>query len=270
MLRLYHNDMSTCAQKVRIALAEKHLAWESVHLKLRDGDQFDLDYLTLNPKGVVPTLIHDDIVIRESQVILEYLEDAFPEPSLRPPDAVGRARMRLWTKQPDEDIHPSTAMVSVGIAFRHQYLHKSPDEMRAYREKAKQVPVPADPDYAEHMRGIIQDGTSSAAFARAIKRYDRLFSDMEATLNQQGPWLAGATYSLADITYTPYLTRFEHLHLLGMLAKRPRLQDWYERVKTRESYQEAFTKWENPAYFEIYQTKAPAEWPRVEAILRGQ
>ena len=78
MLRLYHNDMSTCAQKVRIALAEKHLASESVHLKLRDGDQFDLDYLKLNPKGVVPTLIHDDLVIRESQVILEYLSVRSP------------------------------------------------------------------------------------------------------------------------------------------------------------------------------------------------
>ena len=271
MLRLYHNDMSTCAQKVRIALAEKHLAWESVHLKLRDGDQFDLDYLKLNPKGVVPTLIHDDIVIRESQVILEYLEDAFPQPPLRPPDATGRARMRLWTKQPDEDIHSSTAMVSVGIAFRHQYLQKSPDEMRTYREKAQQVPVPADPGYAERMRGLIQDGTSAPAFAQAIKRYDRLFSDMEAALSQ-GPslWLAGETYSLADISYTPYMTRFEHLHLLGMLAKRPHLQDWYARVKTRESYQEAFTKWENPAYFEIYRTKAPAEWPQVEAILNEQ
>ena len=267
MLRLYHNDMSTCSQKVRIALAEKHLEWESVHLNLRDGDQFDPDYLALNPKGVVPTLIHDDIVVRESQVILEYLEDAFREPSLRPPDAAGRARMRLWTKQPDEDIHPSTAMVSVGIAFRHQYLHKSPQEMQAYREKAKRVSSP--PGYAEHVRELIQDGTAAPAFAGAIKRYDRLFGDMEAALSQ-GPWLAGETYSLADISYTPYMTRFEHLHLLGMLAKRPRLQDWYERVKARESYQEAFTKWENPAYFEIYRTKAPAEWPRVEAILKEQ
>lgn len=266
MLRLYHNDMSTCAQKVRIILAEKRLAWEGIHLKLRDGDQFDLDYLKLNPKGVVPTLIHDDTVIRESQVILEYLEDAFPEPSLRPPDAAGRARMRLWTKQPDEDIHPSTAMVSVGIAFRHQYLDKTPDEMRAYREKGQRVPVPPDPGYVERMRGLIQDGTSSPAFAGAIKRYDRLFSDMETALSH-APWLAGETYSLADISYTPYLTRFEHLHLLGMLAKRPHLQDWYERVKTRASYREAFTKWENPAYFEIYRTKAPTEWPGVEAIL---
>jgi glutathione S-transferase len=267
MLRLYHNDMSTCAQKVRIALAEKHLAWESVHLTLRDGDQFDPDYLKLNPKGVVPTLIHDDIVVRESQVILEYLEDAFPEPSLRPPDAAGRARMRLWTKQPDEDIHPSTAMVSVAIAFRHQYLQKSPQEMQAYRDKAKHVS--AAPAYAEHMRTLIQDGVAAPAFVGAIKRYDRLFSDMEIALNQ-GPWLAGETYSLADISYTPYMTRFEHLHLLGMLAKRPRLQDWYERVKARDSYQEAFTKWENPAYFEIYRTKAPAEWPRVEEILQEQ
>ena len=56
MLVLYHNDMSVCAQKVRLCLAEKGLAYEARHLNLRAGDQQQVDYLKLNPKGVVPTL----------------------------------------------------------------------------------------------------------------------------------------------------------------------------------------------------------------------
>ena len=61
-------------------LAEKNLDWKSIHLRLREGEQFDPDYLRLNPRGVVPTLIHDAWVIRESSVILEYLDEVLPEP----------------------------------------------------------------------------------------------------------------------------------------------------------------------------------------------
>src|SRR3974377_710068 len=102
MLTLYNNDMSVCAQKVRLALAEKGLAYEARHLNLRAGDQQKPDYLKLNPKGVVPTLVDGDTVVTESIVINEYLDDAFPATPLKPADAARRARQSWWTK-PIED-----------------------------------------------------------------------------------------------------------------------------------------------------------------------
>ena len=83
MIELYHNDMSVCAQKVRFALAEKKLAWEGHHLNLRAGDQQKPEYLKLNPNAVVPTLVDNGTVIIESTVISEYLDDAYPEPTLK-------------------------------------------------------------------------------------------------------------------------------------------------------------------------------------------
>ena len=83
MLELYHNDMSTCSQKARLALAEKGLDWASHHMRLRAGDQHKPEYLALNPNGVVPTLVHDGAVIIESTVINEYLDDEFAAPALR-------------------------------------------------------------------------------------------------------------------------------------------------------------------------------------------
>jgi glutathione S-transferase len=118
MLQLYHNDMSVCAQKVRFALGEKALQWESHHLNLRAGDQHKPDYVKLNPNAVVPTLVDDGRVIIESTVINEYIEDAYPEPHLRPADAFTRAHMRLWTKQLDEGIHVATRIISNAVAFR--------------------------------------------------------------------------------------------------------------------------------------------------------
>ena len=89
MLTLYHNDMSVCAQKVRLCLAEKGLSYTDKHLNLRAGDQKHRDYLKLNPNGYVPTLVHDDFVVYESTVVCEYLDDAFPDPPLKPADARG-------------------------------------------------------------------------------------------------------------------------------------------------------------------------------------
>src|SRR3569833_2508963 len=85
-LALYHNDMSSCAQKVRLTLAEKGLEWERRHLDLRAGEhQKDL-YIKLNPRALVPTLIDGDIFVPESNVINEYLDERFPDPPLKPAD----------------------------------------------------------------------------------------------------------------------------------------------------------------------------------------
>jgi glutathione S-transferase len=91
VLALYHNDMSSCAQKVRLCLAEKALEWESRHLDLRAGEHQQPWYIKLNPRAVVPTLIDDETVIPESNVINEYLDDRFPERPLRPSDPYGCA-----------------------------------------------------------------------------------------------------------------------------------------------------------------------------------
>src|SRR3954462_1268343 len=99
MLELYHNDTSTCAQKVRTTLAEKGLEWKSHHLDLRKGDQQTPEYLKLNPRGVVPTLVDRGRAVRESNVIMEYLDDEFPDVPLRPKDSFAKAQMRLWLQR---------------------------------------------------------------------------------------------------------------------------------------------------------------------------
>ncbi len=102
-LALYHNDMSSCAQKVRLMLAEKGPQWESRHLNLRAGEHQQDWYIKLNPRAVVTDA--DRRRYRRCygiNVIDGYLDERFPDPPLKPADPFGRARMRLWTKQLDE------------------------------------------------------------------------------------------------------------------------------------------------------------------------
>ena len=105
MLELYHNNMSVCSQKVRLVLAEKGLAPVEHRLNLRQGDQLAADYLKLNPSGVVPTLVVDGRPIVESTLIAEYLDEAYPDPALRPADLIARAEMRQWASIPDQGLH---------------------------------------------------------------------------------------------------------------------------------------------------------------------
>jgi glutathione S-transferase len=260
LIELYHNDMSVCAQKVRFALAEKKLAWEGRHLNLRAGDQQKPEYLKLNPKAVVPTLVDSGMVIIESTVINEYLDDAYPEPRLKPADAGGRARMRLWTKQLDEGVHAATSVVSSAIAFRYQKLAIG---MEALEEFHKKMP---DPMKREQSWENVTKGVESRFFPEAIRRFDKLLGDIEATLAET-PWLAGKEFSLADIGYAPYITRLDHLQLQFLWDKRPHIPSWYDRLRERPSYNEALEKWFNLSYLPLMKEKGAEAQSKVKAIV---
>jgi glutathione S-transferase len=260
MIELYHNDMSVCAQKVRFALAEKKLKWEGHHLNLRAGDQQRPEYLKLNPNAVVPTLVDDGKVIIESTVICEYLDDAYPEPPLRPKDAVGRARMRLWTKQLDEGVHAATSVVSSAIAFRYQKLAIGMEELEKFHQKMP------DPIKRERSWENVTKGVDSRYFPESIKRFDKLLADMETAL-AENPWLAGKEFSLADIGYAPYVTRLDHLQLQFLWDKRPHIPAWYERLLERQGYKESLEDWFNASYLSLMKEKGAEAQSRVKAII---
>lgn len=95
--------MSSCAKKLRFVLEEKELLWTGFELDLRKGDHLKTEFLKINPRGLVPSLVHDGVVVNESTIITEYLEEAFLQNPLMPVDPLGRARVRAWTKPLDED-----------------------------------------------------------------------------------------------------------------------------------------------------------------------
>ena len=259
VLALYHNDMSSCAQKVRLCLAEKALEWESRHLNLRAGEHQQAWYVKLNPRAVVPTLIDDETVIPESNVINEYLDDRFPEHPLRPSDPYGKARMRLWTKQLDEGVHDAgIAVISFALAFRHQYLNKG----EAGQLMLESIP---DPIKRERRRDVIEKGLDSPFFKIAISRMLELYDEMEAQLGEHA-WLVGESYTIADASFTPYVVRLEHLDILKLLDGHPRVLDWYARLKARPSFQDAIVKWENPDYLALMKRQGRESWEKIHQV----
>jgi glutathione S-transferase len=92
MITLYDADRCPYCARVRIALAEKGVEYETVVIDLRDRPDWLYEK---NPLGKVPVIEEDTFVLPESEVIMEYLEERYPEPALLPADPAARARVRL-------------------------------------------------------------------------------------------------------------------------------------------------------------------------------
>jgi glutathione S-transferase len=93
MVVLYEHPVSPFAQKVKIALAEKGVAFESRLPDLFTGS--DAAFAAANPRQEVPALVDGDVAVFDSTVILEYVEDRWPTPPLLPPTPAERARVRM-------------------------------------------------------------------------------------------------------------------------------------------------------------------------------
>ena len=252
-LELYHFDRSSAARKVRITLAEKGLEWKShiLNTAVTRREHFDADYLRLNPRGVVPTLIHHGKAVRESQVILEYLEDVFPEPRLRPADPYERAQMRLWTKLTDEGMHLQSRTLAVCIYMRQLNAAAGAEAVEAYY-----MEMPEDRRRQNDLTNI-EHGLDSPLLGEAVAYFKTIFQEIDSALTDD-PWLAGESFSLADISMGVYVTRLTGLGMAPLWGELADLNDWHERFSSRPSYAAGVEQWGDHSSAERHQYAAEA------------
>lgn len=105
-MKLYGYFRSSAAHRVRIALALKGLEFDLETIHLRKDEQKRTDYVALNPQGFLPTLIDTEQPLFQSLAIIEYLEEAYPEPRLIPFTLDEKARVRAISQMVACDIHP--------------------------------------------------------------------------------------------------------------------------------------------------------------------
>ncbi|TWT15305.1 glutathione S-transferase family protein [Reyranella sp. CPCC 100927] len=261
-LRLHHNLFSASSQKVRLALAEKHIAWESVEVDLQAGQQHTPAYRALNPRGVVPTLVHNDAILIESAAILEYLDDVFPEPALRPVDPVARQRMRAWIRRLDDVHHPANGMMHYAVLGRPTLRALSSDRLSALLQAMPNRRDRTLRAAAAHL------GVDAPEFADAVLTQEEMLDAMNDALTGSA-CLVGDTVSLADLTALPYVARLEQMGLAVLIesAGRQALADWYGRMKRRASWQTAIGVLPAPVV-ERWQALGRQAWPQVAMHLR--
>jgi glutathione S-transferase len=239
IIELYHTAHSTCSQKVRLTLAEKGMPtrgqdWIEHEVNLGKFEQLKPEYLKLNPNGVVPTFVHDGEVLIESSAILEYLEEAFPEPPLAPADAVGRARMRAWMRYIDEVPTVAVRVPTFANLLAPMRFAKTSDA--DFKKHTERLPL-----RKQFYQRMTQKGFGKAELDHAAGQIRQTSERIEKAMKETGgPWIMGKQYTLVDAQVTPLIDRMEDLGYGAIWADLPEMSAWWERIKARPSYADAF------------------------------
>lgn len=237
MLKLFTAHNSICTQKVFLTLIEKELRWTSEYIDLFNNEQYRPDYLKLNPKGVVPTLMHDGNAIIESTLICEYLDQTFPTPPLVPASAYARSQMRRWSKHIDEGVFEATREISFSAMFR--------DKMRGMTQEQRDGRFRniGDPGRRTRMISTYEQGCDSPFVEQGIFAFEKMFGEMEECLSDGRPWLVGGDFTLADINVMPFAARLNYLNLLDVwIGDRAGVRAWWDRARSRPSFADAIAK----------------------------
>jgi glutathione S-transferase len=266
MLELYHHGSSVCAAKVRFVLEEKNLKWTGHYVDLLRGDQFEQKYIAINPKAVVPTLIHDGRTITESSIICEYIDEVYDRQKLMPCDAYGRTQARLWMKAIDEIVHPACAVVTFMISHRHTVLRLGKEGVEKFLSSTP--PTSITPEWKSQKRAIVERGFEAPGAVEKLKLYVGYLDKMEQAL-QTHQWLIGSDFTMADVAVAPYVNRLAAMSMSGLWegGLRPNVSRWFQGLKQRPSFEPTFVKWMPESLTEDMRSNGLKSWPDVTRAL---
>jgi ganglioside-induced differentiation-associated protein 1 len=150
--------------------------------------------------------------------------------------------MRMWVRRVDDDIHGRTSGVFTHALWTRRAVgSQAPEDIERY--------LSALPEEAERelRRDLIANGMAAPRFAAAVSRMGAFLSEMEAAL-ADAEWLMGERFTLADIAVAPYVLRLSDTGLSGLWSegRRPRVGDWFERLRQRPSFETAVGAWVPP------------------------
>lgn len=171
-LSLYTYWRSSCSYRVRLGLALKGLAYESLCVDLLNGAQRDEAYAKHNPMGYVPCLVVDGVPFVESTAILELLEELHPEPAILPKDPAARAHVRALVQ-----------IINAGT----QPLQNLNVLERFSGDKAARA------EWARHY------------IRRGLTAFEELASRLARSGGADGPYVCGAAPTMADLFLVPQL-----------------------------------------------------------------
>ena len=233
-LHLYHAGWSNCSMRVRMTLEEKGLPWTSHHLDTRRGEHISAEYFSINPKGLVPVLVHDGDVWTESCDIIRYLDDSWPRPRLTPAGDAELAQQAKWMNLASS-IHVSAIKTFIYASTAANRRRRTDAEIERYRA------LQTDPELlAFHARNCSDAGISETDQRVAGQQLHDVFLLLDKRLEEHR-WLAGDEFTLADITWVPL---HYTLQRAGFdFARYANVGRWVQAIGQRKSFRNAVLRW---------------------------
>jgi glutathione S-transferase/GST-like protein len=234
MLTLYHWEPNANSGKPMLTLFEKGVTFDSHYLDLLNFDQHKPEYLKINPNGTIPAMVHGDLMLTESTAIMEYVDEAFGGPKLRPDAPEDRWRMRWWMRFFDQYFAPSVSMIGWSIFVGPSVRHKDPGELQAAIDR-----IPLKERRIAWSKAIYNT-FSEEELTESRRRSKVGIAALEKRLSES-KWVAGDAYSLADINAfnLAYALPLVYPEAAGD-AHTPHMMAWlraiYARPATRECW----------------------------------
>ena len=234
MLQLYHWEPNANSGKPMLALAEKGVDYESHYLDLLKFDQHQPDYLRINPDGTIPAMVHGDLVLTESTPMMEYVDEAFEGPPLRPASPAERWRMRWWMRFFDAYFGPSLSMIGWSVFVGPSARGRDPAELRAAIDR-----IPLESRRIAWRKALFNEFTE-AELAESRRRVVFATHVLERHLGAH-TWIAGDSYSLGDVNgfnlgYALPLSQPTECND----QKTPHIMEWLRRIYERPAVRQTW------------------------------
>jgi glutathione S-transferase len=198
---LYHDTRAPNPRRVRIFLAEKGVAYDTIEVSIAAMQHQSPEFRKKSPLALLPVLeLADGKVLRESMAISRFLEEQFPEPNLLGADAWERAQIEQWNRHAELEL-----LIPIAQVFRHTHAF--------WNGRIKQ-----SAEYGEIMR------------EQVTSRFDWFDSELA-----QRPYLAGDRFTVADITALCAIDFGKVAQIRIDPAAHPHLASWHQRVSERPS-----------------------------------
>jgi GST-like protein len=236
MLQLYHWEPNANSGKPMLTLAEKGVPYESHYLDLLKMDQHKPEYLKVNPDGTIPAMVDGDRVLTESTPMMEYVDEKFDGPPLRPSDPKERWRMRWWMRYFDSYFAPSVSMIGWNMFVGPSARNRDPEEMKAAIDK-----IPLESRRVAWRKALFNE-FSEEELTESRRRTIFSIGILERHLERH-PFIAGNSYSLGDINgfnlaYALPFSQADHCND----EKTPKIMAWLRMIYARPATKETWAK----------------------------
>jgi tetrachloro-p-hydroquinone reductive dehalogenase len=233
---LYNYTMSICSMKTRLAMEEFEIPFNDKQVDIGFAlENFEPDYVRMNHKCVVPTLVVGNrVVINSYNIILEAIRISSKGTSA---DIMAHETAIDWFDMGDQINFQVITYGRKGVPRGDELLIARRSRALEYAEKypeLREAYQAAHDRIVEHANCAYDPDTVSRAEARLIAR----LHELEAHLTDR-EFIAGDEYTVADVMWTVLLARIEMLEMTAMISERPQLLDYYQRMKARPSFIQA-------------------------------
>ena len=232
-IHLFHFSGSACSQKLRIFLNIKNIDWNSHVINLIKQEQFSKWFLGINPRGLVPTLVHEGDVHIESNEIMSYLDNIYSDNKLFPIGLIDEITKDLAF---EDSLHHDLRRLTFRYIIPHALGKKSPATIDAKERYKGTIQGMEDENKSKEIlfwKNHYQNGITDDEIIESGNKFKNVYEDFNEILKNQ-KYLKGDNFTVVDLAW--YVST-KRLAMAGIpIKKYKNVQKWFSNMDNDKSF----------------------------------